>query len=504
MKLSPIALKNIKAEVSIYKVIQPWEARPTNRSVPVRGEARSIAVLPLANISPDPSDDYFADGLTDELISVLSQVRGMNVIARTSVTPYKSAPKSVAQIGKELGVDAVLEGSVRKAGKRIRITLQLIDVVTQGHLWSSSYNREIDDVFAVQADIAERTAEALRLEFVKTGRPRVREQPTTNTEAYDSYLRGLVAEREPMWRGYDEAIRCYEHATELDPDFAEAYAAWADLYVKAAGEHVSMREVVPRARELAAKALELDPNSSDAHAALANIAFQFDHDWQLAESEFKIAISLNPSNVTAHRFLGMMLVALDRFDEARGVFRAEIRLDPTGHAGHPLVMVDWAAGNSTALVEHLEKEAEHDPTSISHHVQLGLALLAAGHRADALQQADTPLTGADEDERFDHALLNALLGRPDEARAVATAVERGGTKWYTSPTHLAMLYAALGERSKALGLLEQDSREGDRVLWLWYRGVWFDSIRDHPRFVALLREYGLPIHGVRDPPLRSG
>jgi adenylate cyclase len=497
-KLPPVALKNVQSPMGVYKVVQPWDAPQAERPTSAPGGGRNIAVLPLANISADPADEYFADGLTEELISALSQVRDLSVIARTSVAPYKSAPKPVAQVGSELGVDSVLDGSVRKAGNRIRIALQLIDVASQRPLWSSTYDREVDDVFAVQTDIAERTAQALRLEFMKGERAgEARGQPTENAAAYDAYLRGLVAEHEPMRQGYEEAIRCYERATALDPEFAEAYAAWADLYVKEAGDTVPMREVVPRARELAARALQLDPDSSLAHAALANIAFQFDHDWSLAEKEFRKAIALNPSNVDAHQFFGMQLVAQGRFEEAREVFRAGIRLNPAGHHHHQLLMVDMAAGDCAPMIAHAETEVEHDPASVGKRVHLGLVYCAAGRKEDALRQADTPLTGATDDERFDHALLNALVGRPDAARALAAEVERGAAKSYVSATHLAMLHAALGDRSKALDLLEQDARDGDRVLWLWYRGVWFDSIREEPRFVALLRQYGLPVRRGR-------
>jgi adenylate cyclase len=500
-KLPPVSLKNIRAPIGVYKVVQPWNHQRGERPIPEAGVGRKIAVLPLANISENPSDEYFADGLTEELISVLSQVQDLSVIARTSVVQYKSTPKSVAQIGSELGVDTVLEGSVRKAGKRIRITLQLVDSVTQHHIWASTYDREIDDVFAVQTEIAERTAEALRLKFTRGGKSRAREKPTENPAAYDLYLRGLVAENEPMGRAYDQAIRCYEQATQLDPEFAEAFAAWADLYVKAAGDYMPMREVMPRARELASRALELDPDSSLAHAALANIAFQFDHNWKLAEQEFRKAILLNPSNDTAHQFLGMLLVALGRFEEAREVFRAGIRLNPAGHFHHAMVMVDMAEGDYASVIEHQEKEVERDPSSVGKRVYLGLAYLAAGQKEAALKQADTPLIGASEDERFDHALLNALVGRPDAARAVAAEAERGQAKSYTSATHLAMLYAALGDRARALDLLEKDARDGDRVLWLWYRGVMFDSIRQDPRFIALLRHYGLPIPSARGSPV---
>ncbi len=496
VKMPAVALKNIRLPMNVYRVIGPWEAPAPEVRVTRLRSGHHLAVLPMANISPDPNDGYFADGLTEELIAVLSQVRDLSVIARTSVTPYKATSKSVAQVGAELGVDTVLEGSVRKAGNRIRITLQLIDVATQGHIWANSYNRELDDVFAVQTDVAERTAEALRLELSKAEQANVTRRPTANAAAYDQYLRGLVATNNVTALRLEEAVRAFERATTLDPTFAEAYAAWANVYVMAAGDFVSMPKVMPRARELADRALALDPESSDAHSALANIAFQFDHDWALAEREFERAIALNPSNLMAHRFFGLMLVALERFEEAREVIQRTIRLDPGGNHQMMLAWAELDVGHIEVAIEMIEQLPHRDSRDVHHRIFLGLAYLAAGRRADALREASTPIGDADDDLRFDHALLNALLGRPSGARAVAEEVERGAWKTYLSGTHLAMAYSVLGEKDRALALLEKDFRDGERVLWLWYRGLFFDPIRDDPRFLALLRQYGLPTHGV--------
>jgi adenylate cyclase len=498
-RLPPVALKNIHPPIAVYRIVLPWETHPREKVVSASPEGRNLAVLPLANISPDPKDEYFADGLTEELITTLSQVRDLSVIARTSVLPYKSAPKSIAQVGVELGVDSVLEGSVRKAGNRIRITLQLVDVGTQRHIWASTYNREIDDVFAVQSDIAERTAEALRLELAKAKGPGVGRRPTADRAAYDLYLRGLVAASEPDGKGIDEAVRCFDQATKLDPTFAEAFAVWANLYVTASGDYLPMRDVMPRARALAARALELDPTSSDAHSALGNIALQFDLDWSLAESEFEKAIALNPSNVTPLRFYALLLMALARFDEAKEVFRRVIRLDPGGEHHSQLSWAELESGNFDVAIRDAEEERDKDPASVGNHVFLGLFYLAAGRRAEAAKEAASPLTGASESERFDHAMLNALVGKPDAAREIVAETERGEAKSYTSAAHLAMLYAALGDKAKALDLLEKDFLEGDRILWLFYRGVFFDSIRDDPRFISLLRQYGVPTQSVRRP-----
>ncbi|MGA7924183.1 MAG: tetratricopeptide repeat protein [Thermoplasmata archaeon] len=510
MKLPPVALKNIRLPMNVYKVASPADSGRAVGQVTARSNDRHLAVLPLTNISPDPNDGYFADGLTEELISQLSQVRDLSVIARTSVAPYKLAPKSIPEVGAELGVDTVLEGSVRKAGKRIRITLQLIDVGTQRHIWASNYDRDIDDVFAVQTDIAERTAQALRLELSRSDQRGAARIPTANPAAYDQYLRGLVAGSDPMGKGYaeavrsfDEAVQCFRTATELDPGFSEAYAAWANLLVTVAGETVAMRDVMPQARELAARALALDPESSDAHSALANTIFQFDQDWERAEAEFNRAISLNPSNVTAHRFLALLLMALERFDEAKEISRRTIRLDPGGAHGSTLAWIELESGNFDTAIERAEHEVRDNPSYLGPHTYLGMCYLKVGRRDDALHQADTPLGGADDSHRFDFALLNAMLGRPTLAREVLKEVEQGEAKSYTSATHLAMVYATLGEKSKALDLLEKDFREGDRVLWLYYRGLFFDSIRDDPRFTALLRQYKLPVHsaaGARSSP----
>jgi TolB-like protein len=449
-------------------------------------------VLPFTNISPDPNDAYFADGLTEEVISVLSQVRGLDVIARTSVTPYKLAPKPVAQVGAELGVDLVLEGSVRKAGNRIRITLQLVDAVTQGHLWASSYNRELTDVFEVQSDIAERTAQALQLEFAK-GRARGGDhRPTPDLEAYDEYLRGLVWAFAPEGSGVDEAVRCFERATTRDPQFAEAFAAWANLYVSMAGDFLPMAEVMPRARELAARALELDPNCSEAHSTLGNIAFQFDQDWSTSEAEFRRAIALNPSNVTAYQFFGMMLMALQRLDEAREAINRAVRLDPGGNERWSLAYLEILAGHWDLAEAVARAELIADPSSMKGHIYLGLYAARAGRWDVARAQAAVPWTGRSEDQRFDHALLNALVGHPEEGRTIIAEAERGEPRSYTSLTHLAIMYAALGDAPKSLDLLERAYREGDRVLWLFYPGVWFDPLRHDPRFVALLQRYGVP------------
>jgi adenylate cyclase len=492
-RLPPTPLKNIRTAVSVYRVVPPGTTGPLSVRAPAPGAGRQLAVLPLSNISPDPADGYFADGLTEELISVLSQVRGLSVTARTSVMPYKTEPKSVAQVGAELGVDTVLEGSVRKAGNRIRITLQLVDVATQRHVWANSYNRELDDVFAVQTDVAERTAEALRLELVQGAGGAAPRRPTANLAAYDLYLRGLseLSRVTPDSR-LERITQLFEDATKLDPGFAEAYAAWANTYVMAAGDHVAMNDVIPKARELTSKALRIDPDSSEAHSSLANILFQYDNDWARAEAEFRRAIELNPSNVIAYRFYSLMLFALGRYDEAREAVRRAISLDPGGEFRGMLAWIDVESGNLDVGIRESEEDRDREPEELSSHIYAGMYYLTAGRRADAEREAAFTAPHATETEQFDHALLMALLGRPEEARERLKRIEGGKVADYNSGTHLAMLYSVLGDKSRAIELLEKDYERGERVLWLWHRGIFFDAIRDEPRFQALLKRYGLP------------
>lgn len=499
-RLPPRELKNIRHPVTVYRVVRPWlgeEAAPEGEGP---ASARHLAVLRLANISPDPSDAYFADGLTEELISVLSQVPSLTVIARSSVAPYKAQPKPVAEIGHDLGVGTVLEGSVRKAGNRLRITLQLVDVSTQRHIWAGSYNREIDDVFAVQSEVAERTAEALRVRLGDSRPGSPSRRGTAVPEAYEWYLRGLAASSETESADYDAAARAFRKATEFDPNYADAYATWANVLVTVSGDRRPMKDTIPEARELAARALQLDPNSSEAHGALGNILFQSDNDWPRAEAEFRRAIDLNPSNVTAHRFLGSLLIALRRFQEAKEVLRQALRLDPGSPHGMAIAMADIYGGDPDAAIRALQQNVAEKPESISRHIYLGFFLANAGRLDEARAEADRPLDAtSDETDRFDHALLNALVGRPQEARTWLAELGRRAPSTYFSGTELAMLHSLLGATDTALTLLEQEHAAGERVLWLYYQGAWFDPLRREPRFLALLRRYGLP----EDAPLRA-
>jgi len=475
-------------------------SRPS-RLEPVHAEAAfpRIAVLPFANISPDPKDEYFADGLTEEMITVLSHVPELRVIARTSVMQYKSSSKPIAQVGVELGVSSILEGSVRKAGNHLRITAQLIDVHSQEHIWATTYDRELDDVFVIQAEVAERTAKSLRLELLGSRKESVRQKPTSSFVAYDLYLKGLHAARQPRIEGVSESIQFFEGSIKEDPSFSLPYACLANTYIGLAGSWLPAREAFPRAKELITKALELGPNSSEVHTASGNLALQQNQDWTIAETEFKTAIALNPSNADARVWYVNLLLILSRFDEALAELRKTIELDPLWEGPKVLqVLVYLYSGDLTSAISLEQEIRDRNPGNPDTHLLLGEVYLRAARIEEARQEAEK-LTGAIvspgvayEAYRLQRAILWAALGNPDEARLLTKEWEAASNTGYVNPVLVAAVYASLREKEKALELLDRAYREGERWLPFDHQRLRWDPIRKDPRFRAMLEKLNLP------------
>ncbi len=504
-RLGSRTLKGVRDPVEIYQVVLPWMAGTvTSGTMP----PTRLAVLPLSNISPDPNDEYFADGLTEELISVLSRIRGLRVIARTSVTQYKSSPKTVRQISSELAVGAVLEGSVRRAGTHLRITLQLIDGATEEHRWAETYNRELRDVFEIQAEVAERTAEALRLELLGTEREALHRAPTRDIEAYELYLKGIAAFQRTAdegWnrRGVDEATRYFEAAISKDPGSSAAHSSLANLLIAAMGEVCSRTEVESRVRELVDKGLALGPDSADAHTARGNFALQFESDWDRSEAEFLKAISLNPSNSAAHGWYGILLRTLGRYDEALRQFRLGAEVDPLfRQLTYWQIRVFESAGEPKRALAVATEALARDPGNRLLHAQMGMALLALGRSQEARQHADMAAGPVrDAGTAVVRAEFLAALGDSSEALRLVKDWERDPEQFYIRRNFIAALLLTVGEKERALDLLEKDAREGERSLWIDFRRPVFNSIRDEPRFVSLLKEMRLPT--VAPAPMRS-
>ena len=492
-KLPPKALKGLQVPTEIYRVVLPWTVR---ESPSARPGSTGLAILPFANISPDQKDEYFADGLTEELITVLSHIRELRVIARTSVMQYKSTSKPVSQIGAELGVSSILEGSVRKSGNRLRITAQLIDVGSQGHVWAATYDRELDDVFAIQTEIAEETADALQLELLGPERESIRKPPTTNLAAYELYLKGIHATRRTTYEGFVEANQFFEAAIRSDPGLTQAYAELANGLISLAGDALAPGEAFPRASELVAKALGLDPNSSEAHMARGNLALQYDHDWVVAEAEFQRSLSLNPSNAQAHYWYGFCLKAVGRFDDAAKEFRATIELDPMWWGPRfSLGEVQCLLGDFASAIASAEELRDRQPENANLRRGLAQFYVNAGRIDDARREAELAAGSGGKPtaaEEWGQAVLWAQVGDSERARGLLREMEVASRTRYVSPQWIASVYAALGETERAFEWLEREEATGPSGFWLRYQWAAFDPIRDDPRFRSMLTKLNIP------------
>lgn len=491
---------------------EPSRPSPVTRAAPPVGGERfpRVAVLPLKSISPDPKDEYVADGLTEELIAVISRIKGLRVISRTSMGQYQGTTKSVRQIGSELEVDAVLEGSVRKAGDQVRITMQLIDVGRDEHRWAESYDRRLENVFAVQAEVAEATARMLRVELLRSEQEAVRGRPTSSASAYEAYLRGVRAvqgvggnSEDFFLRDYAEAVRHFEEAIREDPNFPQAHAALAVMLIASAGEIYPYREVIPRVRQLAGRALELDRGLADAHVALGNLAMQVDHDWTRAEGEFREAIVLNPSHSQAHLWYALLLATLQRHEESQEEYSRAIELDPLWFPPKQhLAVGELRFGDRARGLRILEEFLRQSQGGALTRGMLAAEYARMGRSQEARKLVEPSGEAPTFMDRFWRGIVLALLGEPAEAQALLREWEGGGIHSYFPADLVAQLYTLSGDKERALALLERDYREGDQTLWFSYLSPFLDPLRGEPRFVKLLEAVHLPT--ALPPHLRSG
>ncbi len=322
-------LKNLEAPIEVFRIVLPWEVADV---APMASTDRArLAVLPLTNVSPDPDDEYFTDGMTEELIYTLSKVPGLKVIAQTSAMSYKGTTKPIREIGRELSVGSVLEGSVRKAGERLRITVQLIDAGSEEHLWAARYDRELADVFEIQTEIAQSVAGELKGVLV-TG---AAQRPTESIDAYKEYLKGRQFWARRTKTSLHKALVHFEAAVGADPNFAKAFSGIADTYTVLVNHgHETAAVAHPKAKAAAEKAVALDPGLAEAHASLGLIYLESDHDPVLAEREMRRAVELNPNYATAYHWLGLVLDYLGRDEEARAAMERALELDPLAHITH--------------------------------------------------------------------------------------------------------------------------------------------------------------------------
>jgi adenylate cyclase len=490
-KLGPRRLKGVQLSTDLYRVHlagTPAPA-PSARTGPAR-----LAVLPFANISPDPSDEYFADGLTEEMITVLSQLRELRVIARTSVNVYKSAPKSVSQIGSELGVDAVLEGSVRKAGDRLRITVQLIDVGTQEHTWAGTYDRKLDNVFAVQSEIARRVAKQLKVRVPAAEEARLEGRPTVRPDSYLAYLKGRTVFGLGSLASMSAAQDQFELAISLDGTNAAARAGLADVLqmMRMSSRDRPLSKSGETGRALVDRAIELDPDLAEAHSSLGFIQW-CNFEYAASESELRRALSLNPSYFTAHLLLAGVLQDEARPEEALVEFALAEEINPLSVLGlttHARLLL-WLHRYDEALAKTL-KLRELFPNTVAYHSLMAQYYAARSERTEGVAQfrlceelATDPL-----EKTLLRAAQHAMSGEVGPARALLREAEsQPGVP--STDVDAALVYAEIGDLEGCFRMLERRVRDRYLPFQQWRLDPRLEHVRKDPRFATMLKEMNL-------------
>ncbi len=456
----------------------------------------SLAVLPLENVSGDPAQDYLADGMTDALTTDLAQIKKLRVISRTSAMRYKKASKPLPEIARELSVDAVVEGTVMRSGNRVRVSAQLIHAPTDRHLWAASYERDLGDVLALQADVARAITTEIRVELTPQEQTRLANASPVNPEAYEAYLQGRYYMTKRTPEGLTKAIEYFQQAIQKDPRYAPAYAALADTYSLQGASLAATeprKEAAEKAKAAARKALELDDASAEAHAALGFALNNYDWDWIAAEKEFKRAIELNPGYATAYHWYSLMLNILGRTDEANAMIHRARQLDPVNPNIRRVVgMYLGQAGEYDRAIEELQAAIELDPSHFNTRLTLGLVYVRMGRYEEALavlRKADE-LSGGLPPTRASLGYTYAVFGRKAEAEQILRELQAlpAGRR---NPIAIVYVCLGLGRKEEALRWLEEAFRERHPSVLTLRTNRDFDPLRSDPRFQDLLRRiYG--------------
>jgi serine/threonine protein kinase/Tfp pilus assembly protein PilF len=454
----------------------------------------SLAVLPLDNLSRNPEQDYFADGMTEALIAELSKIRALKVISRTSVMQYKGAKKLLLpQIARELDVDGVIEGSVMRDGTQVRITVQLIDGRTDRHLWTDSYQREMQSILALQSGVAQAIAEQIRVAVSPEERARLARSRSVNPEAYESYLKGRHFWELRTREGLQMSLGYFERAVQIDSQYALGYEGLADAYfILGDNRFLPTRETAPKAKVAVRKALDLDDSLAEAHATQASLLQFFDWDWNGAAREFKRALELNPGYATAHHWYSQYLTSMGRHDEAIAEMELARKLDPLSpRINANLGAAYFFARRNDQAIQKLQNAVALSPDHALSHAHMATAYSEKGMHEEAIAEAQRAIEIGEPQGKLYLARILARAGKLEEARAMIEKTLLSKQE-YVSSDSLCVAYAALGETGKALNALGKAYEERSTGIVNMLVEPGFDPLRKDPRFKDLLRRMKFP------------
>ncbi len=473
-----------------------WLTRTGGVPTSAAPRLNSIAVLPLENLSGDPSEEYFADGMTDQLITDLAKVGSLRVISRTSVMQYKGAKKRLPEIARELNVDAIVEGSVIRSGQRVRVTAQLVQAPTDQHLWAETYDRDLGDILKLQGEVADAIAGQVRAQLTPTQQALIRRAPAVNPDAYNAYLKGRLYFVNEFTNpdSLKKAQRYFEESIRKDPNFALAYAGLADTYVYLAFAGALQRDQAYRlAKQELARAIELDDSIGEAYDTLGALSWRFDWDWDAADREFNRAIALAPSYSCAHEDRAIFLAFIGRRDEALAEVAKIDQLDYGFSSAGAESATYYLLRDYPQLIEASKRALLLDPKDWSQHYNLGVGYEGTGKLQEAIfeYQKAIEMSG---DSQVVVALAHAYsaVGRKAEEQKILRDLERKLKGTSPSPYTMATIYAGLGENDKAFAFLGKAySEKSLDISWSLNSDLLLDELRPDPRFQSLLRRIGL-------------
>jgi Predicted integral membrane protein len=503
VSLGKFALKNVKDNIEIYAISNEGIKIPDKKYLQGKGEKvgsqkstqKSIIVLPFLNMSSDPDQEYFSDGLTEELISDLSRLKDMRVVSRTTAMQYKGTTKGIKAIGVETGVNYIIEGSVRKQGNNLRITAQLVDAVQDIHLWAETYRGTIDDIFDIQEMVSSKIVEAFRLQLTKKEKNMLLKRYTENTEAYQLYLQGRFFWNKRNEPGLKSAIRHFEKALEKDPEYALAWAGIADTY-SLMGEYtnISRKELFPKQMAAVNKALEIDDTLGEAHISLGIALMLNDWDWENSEKEFKLGIELSPNYPTGHHWYAELLRFLGKNEEAYREISRATELDPVS----PGIVKDLGLNyyynrNYDKAIEMGNITLELDPNFVSAHRLLSLGYQGKGMFDEAIVENKRwgDLTGIKVKTDIALAQIYADAGRKEEARKLLSKLVDTKVLGGNDFRAMAQVYASLGETDIAFSWLEKSYELHEESLISIKMDPKMDPLRTDPRFKELIKKMRL-------------